>query len=141
MFDFIPDADRLVKIFSQAAAPTFFLGAVAAFVSLMNTRLAEVAGRIRQVGGRVSDDPALADEVRHLRIRSDHLHSGIASSLRAGICATALLAVLFVCEFAGLQYAYGAGLLFVVATFLLGYALYRFLQDVRISVADLDRGL
>lgn len=30
MFDFIPDVERLTQIFSQAIAPTFFLGAVAA---------------------------------------------------------------------------------------------------------------
>jgi hypothetical protein len=35
MLDFIPDAERLSQIFSQAIAPTFFLGAVAAFISLM----------------------------------------------------------------------------------------------------------
>jgi hypothetical protein len=38
MLDFIPDAERLSQIFSQAIAPTFFLGAVAAFVSLMAVR-------------------------------------------------------------------------------------------------------
>ena len=32
MFDFVPDASRLAEIFSNAIAPTFFLGAIAAFV-------------------------------------------------------------------------------------------------------------
>jgi hypothetical protein len=42
MFDFIPDAERLSQIFSQAIAPTFFLGAVAAFISLMAARLSAI---------------------------------------------------------------------------------------------------
>jgi hypothetical protein len=38
--ELIPDIDRLTQIFSNAVAPAFFLGAVAAFVSLMMSRLA-----------------------------------------------------------------------------------------------------
>lgn len=47
MFDLIPDPQRLSEIFSNAIAPTFFLGAVAAFVSLMSSRLAAVIERVR----------------------------------------------------------------------------------------------
>lgn len=140
MLDFVPDADRLVKIFSQAAAPTFFLGAVAAFVSLMNTRLVDVVARLRVASERSAEgDAGATEEAVFLRRRSDHLHSGIAASLRSGMCSTALLAILFVSEFVGFQHAYGAPLLFVIATLLLGYALYRFYQDVRMSVEELDR--
>ena len=45
MLDFVPDIQRLTMIFSQATAPTFFLGAVAAFVSLMSSRLSAVVAR------------------------------------------------------------------------------------------------
>jgi hypothetical protein len=45
--EFIPDAVRLSQIFSQATAPTFFLGAIAAFVSLMTSRLSAVIDRTR----------------------------------------------------------------------------------------------
>ena len=38
--ELIPNIDRLTQIFSNAVAPSFFLGAVAAFVSLMMSRLA-----------------------------------------------------------------------------------------------------
>src|SRR5262245_60893762 len=35
VFDFIPDTQQISQVFSQALTPTFFLGAVAAFVSQM----------------------------------------------------------------------------------------------------------
>jgi hypothetical protein len=66
------------------------------------------------------------------------LNSGILASLRGGICATLLLAILFVTEFFGLRYAYGAGLLFVTATFFLGFSLFRFAQEARISLNEAD---
>ena len=40
--EMVPELDRLTQIFSNAIAPSFFLGAVAAFVSLMMSRLAAV---------------------------------------------------------------------------------------------------
>jgi hypothetical protein len=36
--ELVPDIDRLTQIFSNAVAPSFFLGAIAAFVSLMMSR-------------------------------------------------------------------------------------------------------
>jgi hypothetical protein len=141
MFNFIPDAERLSQIFSQAIAPTFFLGAVAAFVSLMASRLSAVMARLQTLNAITEDDhprvPLKAD-VERLRRRARLLNSGILSSLRGGICATVLLAILFATEFFGLRYAYGAGLLFIISTFLLGFALLRFAQEARISLSEAD---
>jgi hypothetical protein len=141
MFNFIPDAERLSQIFSQAIAPTFFLGAVAAFVSLMASRLSAVMVRLQILNAITDDDHArvyLKADVERLRRRARFLNSGILASLRGGICATVLLAILFVSEFFGLKYAYGAGLLFVISTFLLGFALLRFAQEARISLGEAD---
>ncbi|MNG30672.1 hypothetical protein D3C84_1163320 [compost metagenome] len=66
------------------------------------------------------------------------MNDGILSSLRGGLCATLLLAIIFVTEFIGFKYAYGAGVLFVVATFYLGVGLFRFAQEARISVSAAD---
>ena len=46
--ELVPDIDRLTQIFSNAVAPSFFLGAIAAFVSLMMSRLAAVNDRIKR---------------------------------------------------------------------------------------------
>lgn len=141
MIEFVPDIQRLTLIFSQATAPTFFLGAVAAFVSLMSSRLAAVVARIRALNGIPQDDPARAHlkaDVDRLRRRARLLNDGIVASLVSGICATTLLAILFVAEFFGLKYAYGAGLLFIFSTLSLGVGLVRFAQEARIGLSEAD---
>lgn len=141
MLDFIPDANRLAQIFAQATAPTFFLGAVAGFVSLMVARLSVVIERIRNLNAIPEDDHARAHlkaDRGRLQRRAHLLNSGILAALRGGLCATLLLAIIFVTEFLGLKYAYGAGLLFVIATFFLGFALFRFAQEARIGLSEAD---
>jgi Protein of unknown function (DUF2721) len=141
MFDFIPDAARLSEIFSQALSPTFFLGAVAAFVSLMSSRLSAVMERTRTLNAIPEDDQSRAHlkaDLERLRRRARLLNSGVLASLRGGLCATLLLAIVFATEFLGLKYAYGAGLLFMTATFFLGFALFRFSQEARISLSETD---
>jgi len=141
LFSFIPDAEHLAQIFSQATAPTFFLGAVAAFVSLMSSRLSDVMARIRALNAISEDDHLRAHlkaDLGRLRLRARYLHSGILATLRGGLCATLLLAILFLSEFFGLKYAYGAGGLFTIATLFLGFALFRFAQEARVSLSAAD---
>jgi hypothetical protein len=73
-----------------------------------------------------------------LRRRARLLNSGVLASLRGGLCATLLLAIVFATELLGLKYAYGTGLLFMTATFFLGFALFRFSQEARISLSETD---
>jgi hypothetical protein len=141
MFDFVPDTDRLSHIFSQATAPTFFLGAVAGFVSLMASRLSAVMERARVLNAIAEDDHARAPlkaDLDRLRHRARFLNSGILAALRGGLCATLLLGIIFLTEFIGLRYSYGAGMIFIVATFFLGFALFRFAQEARIGLNDAD---
>jgi hypothetical protein len=130
--DLVPDIDRLTQIFSNAIAPAFFLGAVAAFVSLMMSRLAAVAERIKATRA-LSDQAAAAAgssmSLGALTYRARLLSDGIILSLGGGICATLLLAILFASQFFGLRHVYGAAVLFIGATLLLGVALFRFAQE------------
>ena len=139
--ELIPTIDRLTQIFSNAVAPAFFLGAVAAFVSLMMSRLAAVNERIKatkallpeQDGAVVGSSIALGPLKRRARLLSD----GIILSLGGGVCATLLLAALLT-QFFGLKHVYGAGVLFFVATLLLGVALLRFAQEVWLARSELE---
>lgn len=140
MFDFVPDAPRLAEIFSNAIAPTFFLGAIAAFVSLMTSKLATVMERIRTLNAIADEDQArvrLKVDLERLRRCGRYLDSGILAALRGGVCATLLLAIMFITGFMGLK-PYGAGLLFIIATGFLGVALVRFAQEARISLGEHD---
>src|SRR5712664_4197023 len=127
--ELVPDIDRLTQIFSNAVAPSFFLGAIAAFVSLMMSRLAAVNARINAT--RAQDRSAVGSSMalRPLTRRARLLNDGIILSLSGGVCATLLLAALFASQLFGLKHVYGAGILFFAATLLLGVALFRFAQE------------
>jgi hypothetical protein len=129
--EMVPDIDRLTQIFSNAIAPAFFLGAVAAFVSLMMSRLAAVNAQMKAAGELPQDGAAAGSSMspRALTRRARLLSDGIILSLGGGMCATLLLAILFASQFFGLHHAYGAAVLFIAATLLLGVALFRFAQE------------
>ena len=142
MVDFIPNAERLARIFASATAPTFFLGSVAAFAALMTSRINDILGRIRTlnaIGDDETDRVHLKADLTRLARRANLLKSGLQAVLIAGVFATLLLAILFIAEFMGLKYAYGAGFLFTIATILLGFALIRFAQEAHISLEEADK--
>ncbi len=131
--DVFPDPDRMSKVFEQAAAPAFFLGACAALVALLMTRLSDVMHQLRTRGPHKHDDKG-----EFLLRRARLLHSAIRLSLAAGICTAVLLVVAFGGAFLRVQHIFGAGFLFLSATVLIGLALFRFAQEVRVGVDELD---
>lgn len=142
MPEFVPDAARLAQIFSTAVAPTFFLGSVAGFATLMTLRMGAAMDRVRilnSIGDDDNDRAHLKADVDRLIRRARLLRTGILNALIAGVCATILLGILFITEFMGLKYAYGAGFLFMTATLFLCFALIRFAQEVRISLDETDK--
>jgi hypothetical protein len=59
-------------------------------------------------------------------------------ALFSGMCTALLLIVGFVCAYFRLEHIYGAAILFVMAIALLGAALFRFGQEVRICLSAAD---
>src|ERR1700710_2946321 len=93
--ELVPDIDRLTQIFSNAVAPSFFLGAVAAFVSLMMSRLAACHADIKATKVHSDQDDAAVGSSSvpdQLTRRARLLNDGIILSLGGGVCATLLLA-------------------------------------------------
>ena len=81
----------------------------------------------------------LKEDIDRLVRRAHLLKGGIFNALAAAVSASFLLADLFVTEFLGLKYAYGAALLFLIATTFFVFALVRFAQEVRISLDEADK--
>ena len=105
--ELVPDIDRLTQIFSNAVAPSFFLGAIAAFVSLMMSRLAAVNAHIKATRALPDQDRSAVGSsmaLRPLTRRARLLNDGIILSLGGGVCATLLLAALFASQFFGLKH-------------------------------------
>jgi hypothetical protein len=139
--DIVPDTGQLSQLMVQATAPAFILGAVAGFISILIARMEIIVGRIRSLNEIADDDTArarLKSDIPRLKRRATLLTSAIRSALGSGICTALLLVVAFVSAFFRLRHEYGVGVLFVVAVVLLGAALFRFAQEVRIGLSEAD---
>jgi hypothetical protein len=137
----IPDASQLSLLMSQATAPAFVLGAVAAFIAVLLSRMTSVLDRVRTLHEIADSDAArahLKSDIPRLRRRARLLNSAIHLALISGICTALLLVVGFISAFFKLPHEYGAGFLFGVAILLLGASLYRFAQEVRIGLSEAD---
>jgi len=137
MISWPPDPEHISHAMSQAMAPAFSLAAVAAFSSIMHGRMTAVIDRIRSLNEIAEDDTArghLKSDIPRLRQRVRLLNNALHLALLSGICTSLLLVVSFGSAFLHLRHEYGAGLLFFVTIGLLGAALFRFSQEVRIGM-------
>jgi hypothetical protein len=126
---------------SQATAPAFVLGAVAAFIAVLLNRIAIVLDRIRSLNEIPSDETArthLMSDIPRLRKRAKLLNSATYLALLSGICTALLLILGFLSAFFALRHEYGAGILFSLAVGLLGGSLFKFSQEVRIGLSEAD---
>ena len=138
---FVPDAGQLSQVMSQSTGPAFVLGSVAGFVSIMLGRMTIVLDRIRNLHEICDDDPArahLKSDIPRLRQRAKLLNSATHLALTGGICTALLLVAGFVFAYLGIRHEYGAGLLFALAISLLGAALWKFGQEVRLGLSEAD---
>ena len=135
------DPDQLSTMIAHAVAPAFLLGAVAAFVSILFARMTAVTERIRDLNRIADNDEArkwLKEDVARLKRRLVLLNQSLYLTLTAGIGITILLLVGFLVTLFGYRHEVGAGALFIVSLCLLVGSLFRFLQDVSISLSDHD---
>jgi hypothetical protein len=136
-----PDPVQLSRVISEATAPAFVLGAVAGFVSILQTRLSAVLDRIRNLNDIGDDERSrarLKSDLPRLRRRAHMLNNATGLALASGVCTALLLAVAFGSAWAGLQHIYGAGLLFFLAVALLGASLFRFGQEAGMGLSEAD---
>ncbi|TCL71359.1 DUF2721 domain-containing protein [Rhizobium sp. BK251] len=135
------DADQLSTMISHAIAPAFLLSAIAALVSILINRMADVTERIRTLN-QISESDAerawLKADTARLQKRERLLNSALHMGVIGGIGITCLLLLGFVVAFFGYRHEPGAALLFVVALCFLLASLFRFLQDVRLSLSEHD---
>ena len=135
------DPAQLSQAMSEATAPAFVLGAVAAFIAVLLSRQTVVLDRIRSLNEIADDDTARAQlkrDIPRLRRRVKLLNSATHLALVSGMCTSLLLFVGFVCAFLRLRHEYGATFLFTGAVGLLGASLFRFAQEVRMGLREPD---
>jgi hypothetical protein len=139
--DLVPDASQLSQVMSQATGPAFVLGAVAAFIAVLLSRMTFVIERIRSLNEIADDDPvrsSLKSDIPRLRQRAQLLNNAIHLALLSAICTALLLVVGFISAFFRLRHEYGAGILFAIAIALLGVSLFRFAREVGMGLSEAD---
>lgn len=143
LFDLLsaPSPDQISQVISHAIAPSFLLGAVAAFVSLLYARLNNVVDRIRELNALPEAQHAkshLREDLPRLRKRAQLINRAIYYSVLSGIVATLLVIFSFALAFLGVRHVFGAGLLFLVSVSLLAVALITLALEVRIALNEYD---
>lgn len=133
MIDFVPDAQRLTEVFSQCAAPTFFLFVIGAVVDQMTGRLANINEKLREAKAAGAEHL-----VAHYRARARLLKRGISDAIIGAIFTSLLLVVMFLAAFFSLQHAYGAALLFMLSAGMLGLGLIRLAQETRLALKEAE---
>ncbi|MCP8937929.1 DUF2721 domain-containing protein [Alsobacter sp. SYSU M60028] len=128
------DSERLNAVISHATAPSFMLGAVAAFLSILVTRSERVGdqwrARLNAAGSEEEDKKYIA--LLHDRMRM--LHRAIYLAVLSALVTALLLIVAFGSAFVGARHQVGVAVLFSTALALLMGSLVHFAREVKVAM-------
>ncbi len=134
--------DRLSDVITHSTAPSFLLGAVAAFVALMLSRMDAVIGRLRQLNAIDDADKShsrLKLDMPRLERRVRLLHRAIFVGLMSAIAGTVLVISSFLFAFMNVTHVFAASLLFLLSLVLLGISLALFSREIMIALSEYER--
>ena len=133
--------DHLSLVFQQAVAPSFLLGAVVGFISVLFARTHIVLERIRSLNALPDDDPfrsELKADIPRLRRRVGLLRWSIVTAICAGASATILIVTAFAFALLGLQHIWISAALFIISLTFLCISLGVLAADVVAPLNDND---
>jgi hypothetical protein len=141
MFPDTPSVDQLSHVISQAAAPAFLLGALAAFIAVLISRQNRIIDRSIYLNQIPEDDQARrqlkADAPRLVR-RAAMINRAIFWSIIASIAIGVVIIVGFVSAFFHIQHERGVAILFMVSVAAFMVSLIDFAREVRIALNEFD---
>ena len=140
----IPSIDQLSRIIGSVAAPAFLLGAVAAFISVLISRMNRVIDRSQFLHGIADGDGAkayLKADIPRLKRRAALLNQSIFYSTVCAIITGSLIIAAFVSAMLHLAHEYGVALLFIVALVFFVLSLVNLARETRIALHDFDHHL
>jgi len=136
-----PSITQLSQVIGQVAAPAFLLGAVAAFTSMLISRMNRIIDRSQALNAIRDDDASKAHlklDIPRLKRRAGLLNSAILFSIVSAIITSLLVIVAFVCAFYNMRHEYGVAVLFVVALGFFTVSLVYLAREARIALNELD---
>ena len=136
-----PSVTQLSQVIGQVTAPAFLLGAVAAFTSVLISRMNRIIDRSQALNAIRDDDASKAHlklDIPRLKRRAALLNSAILFSTMSAIITSLLVIVAFVCAFYNMRHEYAVAVLFVVALGFFTVSLVYLARESRIALNDLD---
>jgi uncharacterized protein DUF2721 len=136
-----PTVSQLSNVISQAAAPAFLLGALAAFIAVLISRLNRIIDRTIFLNGIPDEDTArcrLKADLPRLAQRAVMMNRAIFWAVVGSISISILIIVAFVTAFFSIQHEYGVAILFIVSLAAFTISLVDFAREVRIALSEYD---
>lgn len=141
MYPDTPSISQLSHVISQAAAPAFLLGALAAFIAVLISRLNRVVDRTIVLNAIADDDAArcrLKADLPRLMRRAVMLNRAVFWAVIGSISVTLLVVVAFASALLQIQHERGVAILFMVALGAFTISLVDFAREVRIALSEFD---
>jgi uncharacterized membrane protein YgcG len=136
-----PSVSQLSQVITQAIAPAFLLGALAAFISVLILRMNRVVDRSQLLNAIATNDIARAHlkaDIPRLRQRSILLNHATFFAAMSAIFATILVMVAFVSAFFNIEHERGIAALFIITLGFFAAALVNFARETRIALHEFD---
>jgi Protein of unknown function (DUF2721) len=136
-----PSVAQLSQVITQVTAPSFLLGAVAAFTSVLINRLNRIIDRSQSLHAIGEDEVSrshLKADIPRLKRRAILLNKAILFSTLSAITTSVLVIVAFVCAYFNIAHEYGVGVLFVLALAFFTLSLLNLARETRIALHELD---
>ncbi|MCP4617461.1 MAG: DUF2721 domain-containing protein [Bradyrhizobium sp.] len=136
-----PSIDQLSRIIGNVAAPAFLLGAVAAFISVVMSRINRVIDRsqfLHEISEGDGPKAYLKADIPRLRRRASLLNRSLLCAIVSAILTALIIIVAFISAMFGVAHEYGVAMLFIGALVLFCGSLIELARETRIALHDND---
>ena len=136
-----PSLDQLSRIIGSVAAPAFLLGAVAAFISVLISRMNRVIDRsqfLHNIADNEKDRSYLKADIPRLKRRAKLLNRAVLYATMCAIVTSLLVIVAFVSAMLHLSHEYGVAIFFIVALAFFLLSLVDLARETSIGLHDFD---
>src|SRR5438445_5411226 len=136
-----PTVSQLSQVISQAAAPAFLLGAVAAFIAVLISRLNRIIDRTILLNGIPDDDTVksrLKADLPRLMRRAAMMNRALFWAVISSVSVTLLVIVAFASALFQIQHERGVAVLFLISLGSFAISLIDFAREVRIALSEFD---
>ena len=137
----LPSVSQLSQVISQAAAPAFLLGALAAFIAVLISRFNRIVDRTIVLNAIADNDAAksrLKADLPRLMRRAAMINRAIFWAVIGSITIALMVIVAPVSAFFQIQHERGVAVLFIISLGAFVVSLIDFAREVRIALSEFD---